>query len=119
MPSNSLLSFLFLLTLSISIPAKASAGMIEGKVPPVITSKPEPERSRETPRVDVEVVIVLRAIFTKDGKVTSIKFRKASPKLTDKSLLKSLTKLCIEAAKQIKFIPAVKDNQPVSMYMQI
>lgn len=66
-----------------------------------------------------EISITLRAIFRKTGEVTDITVYKVRAwELSDKEI-KSLVKDATEAASKIKFIPAMKNGQAVSQYMQI
>jgi len=55
--------------------------------------------------------VVLRAIFTSSGQVSSIRAVSGLPF--------GLTERAIAAARQIKFSPATKDGHPVSMYIQL
>ena len=54
--------------------------------------------------------VVLRAVFSRTGRVENI-IVLSGPAM--------LIETAIEAAKQIKFTPAMKDGQPVSMWMQL
>jgi protein TonB len=77
----------------------------------IVTYKPEPGYTEDARKNQVTGTVVLRAVFTSSGQVTSITAVKPLPNgLTDKA---------IAAARQIKFIPAVKDGHNVSMYMQL
>ena len=84
--------------------------------PVVIEFKPEPGKPKEVGNTSYEGTIVLRAIFRKNGKVTDIEFVEAKP---PRFFDGSLTKKAIEAAKKIRFKPAMKDGRPVSMLMQL
>ena len=55
--------------------------------------------------------VILRVVFAKTGRVENINVIRGLPN--------GLTEKCIEAAKQIKFKPAMKEGQPVSMWMQL
>ena len=122
------LSVMFLIACGIQVVAQSSSskGISVGKVtkngesfvPAVIKSKPEPERPGSF-TANTKITIILRAVFTRDGKVTDVKFEKARPKNLSKKVVKELTYRCIDAARQIEFIPAMKDGHPVSMYMQL
>ena len=83
-----------------------------------ILSKPDPEPAKEVP-TEPEATIVLRAIFTADGKVTNVHFVNATPKDIPKETVEIFKERAIKAAKLIKFIPATKDGRPVSMFMQL
>jgi TonB family protein len=74
-------------------------------------NKPEPKYTSEARANHLEGVVILKCIFAKTGKVENIQVVAGLPfGLTDRA---------IEAAKQIKFIPATKDGKPVSMWMQL
>lgn len=55
--------------------------------------------------------VILKAVFAKTGRVENITVVKGLPN--------GMTEKCIEAAKKIKFIPAMKDGHKVSMWMQL
>jgi len=55
--------------------------------------------------------VVLRAVFSSTGQVTNIQ---AVQKLSD-----GLTEKAIAAAREIRFVPAMRNGHPVSMYMQL
>jgi TonB family protein len=76
-----------------------------------VLSKPEPQYSEAARRAGVTGTIVLRAIFSSDGDVKSVRVSQALPF--------GLTTAAIQAARQIKFTPAMKDGRPVSMYIQL
>jgi len=57
----------------------------------------------------VRGVVVLRAVFSSTGQVTDITVISGLPY--------GLTEKTIEAARRIKFIPAMKDGQNVSTWM--
>jgi TonB family protein len=76
-----------------------------------ILSKPEPRYSVKARSAGVTGTIVLRAVFTADGTVEHI--------LILRSLPYGLTNVAIDAARRIKFIPAMKDGKPVSTFMQL
>ncbi len=76
-----------------------------------VLSKPEPQYTEEARKNQVTGTVVLRAIFTSGGQVTSIRAVSGLPY--------GLTERAIAAARQIKFSPATKDGRPVSMYIQL
>lgn len=76
-----------------------------------ILSRKEPEYPVRVREKGITGRVVLRAIFGADGRVRNI-LAVASPD-------SELTAVCIEAARQIRFIPAQKDGQPVSQFVQI
>jgi hypothetical protein len=87
---------------------------------PRVEKKPEPLYSVGSGEADC--VIVLRAVFDRKGKVTNIKFieaRSEKPNGCAKEEVKTFKKDSIAAAREIKFVPAMKDGQPVSMWMQL
>jgi TonB family protein len=76
-----------------------------------ILSKPQPSYTEEARQNQVTGTVVLRAVFTSEGEVTNITARSGLPN--------GLTERAIQAARQIKFVPATKDGRPVSMYIQL
>lgn len=101
----------------------ASGGIGPGTLAPDsarvrIFSKPQPLAPKEIQSVP-QLLIVLRAVFTADGRVTNIHFVKAVPKDAAKDTIKLFKQRAIEAAKQIEFTPATRNGRPVSMYIQL
>lgn len=76
-----------------------------------VLTKPEPQYTEAARRAGVQGTVVLRAIFASDGEVKHL--------LVIRALSYGLTSRAINAARQIKFTPAMKDNRPVSMYIQL
>jgi TonB family protein len=76
-----------------------------------ILSRPEPQYTEEARKNQVTGTVVLRAVFAADGQVRAIRPIRMLPD--------GLTINAIRAARQIKFIPATRDGQPVSQYIQI
>lgn len=76
-----------------------------------VLSKPEPQYTEEARKNQIVGTVVLRAVFTSGGQVTSIKAVSGLPD--------GLTERAIAAARQIKFTPATKDGHAVSMYIQL
>lgn len=76
-----------------------------------LLSRPEPQYTNAARKFQVSGTVVLRAVFSSDGRVTNIRVFSGLPH--------GLTKAAIDAAREIKFQPAVKDGQPVSQYIQI
>ena len=76
-----------------------------------LQSKPEPGYTSEAESQRVNGTVILRCIFTSQGTVTNIRVLKGLPG--------GLTERAMEAARQIKFIPATKDGKPVSMWIQL
>jgi TonB family protein len=78
---------------------------------PRILEKPEPQYPEAARKNQITGTVVLRAVFSSSGQVTNI--------VAASGLPDGLTEKAIEAAKQIRFVPATKDGHPVSMYMQL
>lgn len=78
---------------------------------PRVISKPEPQYTEQARRDQVTGTVVLRVVFSSSGQVTNIH---AVQKLGG-----GLTEKAIAAARQIRFLPAMRNGQPVSMYMQL
>ena len=76
-----------------------------------VLEKPEPSYTESARKFSVTGTVVLRAVFSKDGEVTNISIIRRLPH--------GLTEKAINAARMIKFRPAMKDGQPVSMWMQL
>ena len=99
-----------------------SSGISVGKGShPVVQLKPEPAWPKLTGKPS-DFTIVLRAVFSSKGKVTNIKYIETTPKQPSgvtRDDLKRFKKAAIDAAKQIRFTPAEKNGQPVSMWMQL
>jgi tetratricopeptide (TPR) repeat protein len=76
-----------------------------------VLSKPEPMYTEKARENQITGAIVLIAIFSADGKVRAIRPIKTLPD--------GLTRNAINAARQIKFIPALKDGKPVSMFLHL
>jgi protein TonB len=76
-----------------------------------VVSKPEPSYTNKARNAGVSGTVVLRAVFASDGTVEHI--------LVLRSLPYGLTNAAIEAARHIKFAPAMKDGKPISTFMQL
>jgi TonB family protein len=76
-----------------------------------LLSKPEPMYTERARQESVEGTVILRCVFAADGRVTHILVMQALPG--------GLTERSIAAAKQIRFIPATIDGNPVSMWIQL
>jgi TonB family protein len=76
-----------------------------------ILSKPEAQYTEEARKNRITGTVVLRAIFTTSGQVSSIRAVSGLPF--------GLTERAIAAARQIKFSPATKDGHPVSQWQQV
>jgi protein TonB len=73
--------------------------------------KPEPTYTEEARRNQITGTVMLRVVFASNGDVVQIR--------AVHSLPFGLTERAIAAARQIKFVPAVKGGQPVSVFMQL
>jgi protein TonB len=76
-----------------------------------VLSKPEPQYTDEARAKLITGTVVLRAIFAANGRVVGIH--------VVSGLDGGLTERAIEAARHIKFVPAIKDGRPVSMFIQL
>jgi TonB family protein len=73
--------------------------------------KPEPKYTEEARRNQISGTVMLRVIFSNNGEVVQIRAVRTLPF--------GLTERAIEAARQIKFVPAMKGGRPVSVFMQL
>ncbi len=73
--------------------------------------KPEPTYTEEARRNQISGTVMLRVVFASNGDVVQIR--------AVHSLPFGLTERAIAAARQIKFVPAVRGGQPVSVFMQL
>ena len=76
-----------------------------------LQSKPDPAYTSAAENAQITGTVILRCVFTSQGTVTNIRVVKGLPG--------GLTERAMEAARNIKFIPATKDGKPVSMWMQL
>ena len=76
-----------------------------------ITSKPEPQYTEAARRNQVTGTVVLNVVFSRSGEVTNIRVIQSLPD--------GITEKAIAAARAIRFLPALKNNYPVSVYMQL
>jgi TonB family protein len=86
-----------------------TGGEVDKKVK--LKTYPYPDYTDEAKSGQTRGTVVLRVVFTSDGRVTNIQVVQGLPN--------GLTEKAVEAAKKIKFIPATKDGRFVSMYMQL
>jgi len=77
----------------------------------IVGSKPEPSYTEDARRNQITGTVVLKAVFSGKGRVTNITVVSGLPH--------GLTERAIAAARQIRFIPAAKDGQYVSTWMQL
>lgn len=73
--------------------------------------KPEPAYSEVARQNGITGTVVIKCIFASNGSVTNIRVVSGLPF--------GLTEIAVDAAKKIRFIPAVKDGKYVSMWMQL
>ena len=73
--------------------------------------KPEPQYTEEARRNQITGTVMLRVVFSSSGEVVQIRAVRTLPF--------GLTERAIEAARQIKFVPAMKGGYPVSVHMQL
>lgn len=73
--------------------------------------KPEPMYTEEARRNQITGTVMLRVVFASNGDVVQIR--------AVHSLPYGLTERAIAAARQIKFVPAVRAGHPVSVFMQL
>jgi len=76
-----------------------------------LLSKPEPQYTEEARRNQLSGTVTLRVVFSSTGEVVQIRPLRTLPF--------GLTEKAIAAARQIKFIPAMKGGHPVSVHMQL
>jgi TonB family protein len=76
-----------------------------------VLAKPEPQYTEAARKYGVTGTVVLRGVFSTDGRLTNIQILKRLPH--------GLTQASLAAAKQIRFAPAVKDGLPVSQSIQL
>lgn len=76
-----------------------------------ILSKPEPQYTEDARKAQITGTVVLRAILAANGSVLAIR--------VVKGLGGGLSERAIAAANKIKFVPAIKDGRPVSMFVQL
>ena len=76
-----------------------------------LLQKPEPRYTEEARKNQVIGTVMLRAVFSSAGEVVQIQALRSLPF--------GLTERAIAAARQIKFVPAMKGGRPVSVFMQL
>src|ERR1041385_4430769 len=76
-----------------------------------LVMKPEPSYTEQARQGQITGTVVLKVVFSANGSVVNIEVKEG--------LRLGLTEKSIEAAKKIKFIPAVKDGKFVSVWMQL
>jgi hypothetical protein len=103
--------------------AAQSSGISAGKAGahPVVKDKPDPDWPKSIKKKS-SLTIVLRCIFRSKATVTNIRFietRPANPEDYSTDEIGDLVKRAMDAAERIKFMPAMKDGKPVSLWMQL
>jgi TonB family protein len=78
---------------------------------PFVAFRPEPNYTEEARQNGLTGSVILKAVLTADGAVTNIKVASGLPY--------GLEGNAIDAAKRLRFIPAMKDGKFVSTWMQI
>jgi periplasmic protein TonB len=73
--------------------------------------KPEPQYTEEARVNQITGTVVLRVVFSSSGEVNQIRAVRTLPF--------GLTERAIAAARQIRFVPAMKNGRPVSVFMQL
>jgi TonB family protein len=76
-----------------------------------VLEKREPSYTEAARKYSITGTVVLRAVFSKNGEVTNLHIIRKLPH--------GLTQQALKAAREIRFTPALKDGQPVSMWMQL
>ena len=78
---------------------------------PFVTFKPEPNYTDEARQNGLTGSVILKAVLTAEGAVTNIKVASGLPY--------GLEGNAVDAAKRLRFIPAMKDGKFVSTWMQL
>lgn len=76
-----------------------------------VLSKPEPQYTEEGRKAGITGTVILSVVFSRTGQVTNIR--------AVQTLCCGLTEKAIAAARSIRFIPAMRNGQVVSSYMQL
>jgi TonB family protein len=76
-----------------------------------VLSKPEPQYTEVARKNQVTGSVILSVVFSESGQVTNIRALRTLPD--------GLTEKAIAAARQIRFVPASRNGQAVSVYMQL
>ncbi len=76
-----------------------------------VLSKPEPQYTEEARKAGITGRVVLSVVFDRTGQVTNIR--------AVQTLCCGLTEKAMGAARQIRFVPAMRNGQVVSTYMQL
>jgi len=76
-----------------------------------VISKPEPQYTEEARKAATTGTVILSVVFSRTGQVTNIR--------AVQTLCCGLTEKAMAAARSIRFIPAMRNGQVVSTYMQL
>jgi TonB family protein len=76
-----------------------------------VLAKPEPQYTEEARKAGITGTVVLSVVFSRTGQVTNVR--------AVQTLCCDLTEKAIAAARSIRFIPAMRNGQVVSTYMQL
>jgi protein TonB len=76
-----------------------------------VLSKPEPQYTEDARKQAITGRVILSVVFSRTGQVTNIRALQ--------TLCCGLTEKAIAAARSIRFIPAMRNGQVVSTYMQL
>jgi TonB family protein len=76
-----------------------------------VLSKPEPQYTEEARRSQISGTVILNVVFSRNGQVTNVS--------AVQPLCCGLTEKAIAAARQIRFVPATREGNPVSVRMQL
>lgn len=76
-----------------------------------VLEKPEPTYTESARKFGVEGTVIIRCVFSKNGEVTNLHVVQRLPH--------GLTQRAVTAGRAIRFTPALKDGQPVSMWMEL
>ncbi|HKG60091.1 MAG TPA: energy transducer TonB [Pyrinomonadaceae bacterium] len=96
---------------SVTIPSDSviTGKQVDRKIKLVM--KPEPSYTEAARQSQITGTVILKVVFSANGSVVNIEVKASLPQ--------GLTEQSIEAAKRIKFIPAVKDGKFVPMWIQL
>ncbi|MEN3328288.1 MAG: hypothetical protein V7638_3095 [Acidobacteriota bacterium] len=96
---------------SVKVPAESvvNGKLVDRKIK--LMMKPEPSYTEAARQSQVTGTVILKTVFSANGSVVNIEVKASLPQ--------GLTEQSIEAAKRIKFIPALKDGKFVPMWMQL
>jgi TonB family protein len=83
----------------------------EVDVKPRLLKKPEPTYTKYARDNEAEGTVILQVVFSKTGHVEYIQVLQGLPF--------GLTQQSIKAAREIEFVPAMKDGQAVSMWIRL